>query len=729
MSNWDEKKIIEYIVRAPAPVPLSQIVRKFGVKGHHRRQFRQMLKELEQRGRIARTRGKNYGAPSGRTTDIIGKLEVTAKGFGFVRPDWSNHSGKKPFEGDLFIPPKSMANALDGDLVRAELIRVDREGPLGRITQVLEHAHKTIVGWYQRSTDKYGEVFPRNTRLDRRIRVPLPKKDLDISDFDWVEVEVQEFTDPSQPLVGEVVNRLGKDDDRGIDVLLVLRDKGILEEFPKSVEQEVADMHFRWEEDLEGRTDYRGLDTVTIDPETAKDYDDGLSVETIDSGWRLYVHIADVSHFVKPGTALDNEAYDRATSVYPVDRVVPMLPQKLSNYLCSLRPNEDRLTVTAVMDIDRNGRLLRKEFHSSVIHSNYRLTYEQVQAVFEDRSEEAHAFRDLIPTLGELRKVAAALRKTRFGRGALDLDIPEVKVQFDDAGAATDIKFYERYESHQLVEECMLIANEAVAQYLTEKEAPLLYRIHEIADQERLEKLVPALKMFGIKLSHGDKDITPRDIQNALDDAEKHPAGHILRRLILRALKRAEYDPENVGHFGLASDCYCHFTSPIRRYPDVIVHRQLKALEARKRLPYDPDDNDLDAMGEHTSSRERRAQEAEWESTEIKSLEYMKRHEGDEFDGWIASVHTWGIFIELAEHPVEGFIKLASLRGDRYDLDDTGVRLIGRHSGHVIKLADKIRVRIVRVDPFARQLDLELLDQPEAPKGRRMRSNRRYHSR
>ncbi len=716
----DREAVLKAVLDSDRPVHAGRLAREFRIRGDERRELKAILAELAEEGKIARLHGKHYGRPSGRSGGIVGRLSVTSRGFGFVRPDWSGLPGSPPFEGDLFIPAHAMGSALDGDLVRAELLRRDGEGPSGRIESVLEHAHARIVGWYQQTNRRGGEVHPRNTRIDRRIRVGLPEESLGVSDYDWVEVEITEYSRPGEPLLGRVVERLGTDEDRGIDVLLLLRDRGIVEEFPASVEQEVAAMRFRWEEDLAGREDLRPMPTLTIDPKTAKDYDDGLSIEPLANGWRLYVHIADVSHFVRPGNALDTEAYERSTSVYPVDRVVPMLPSKLSNYLCSLVPHEDRLTMTAIMEIDRAGRVTAKRVVDSVIHSDYRFTYEEIQAFFDGDRKVLEPCPQLEDTIVALREVASVLRKARFDRGALDLDIPEVSILFDEDGAASDIVHYPRFESHQLVEECMLVANEAAAAYLTEKEAPLLYRVHEVADEARLERVEPALKAFGIRLRGRGGAITPEDLQRALDKAQEHPAGHILRRLILRAMNRAEYDPENVGHFGLASPCYCHFTSPIRRYPDVIVHRQLKALARREALPYPADDNELDAMGDHTSTRERRAQEAEWEAVAIKSLEFMKQFEGEEFDAYIASVQPFGLFVELERYPVEGFIRRAALRADHYDIDEDGIRMTGRQTGHVLKLADKIRVRIDRIDPMAQQMDVTPLDMPET-KGRRGR--------
>jgi ribonuclease R len=712
---FDEKKLINEVTSSRTPVSLAELLRIFRVPGTQRREFRRILKNLEDRGAIQKVRGKHYTAPTGKTNLVIGRLEVTSKGFGFVRPDWGKLVGAPPFEGDLFIPERRLGSALDGDLVRAEFLGEEEQGANGRIDSVIEHAHTRIVGQFRQVNKRIAEVLPRNKRISRRVEVPLPNKKLGVKDYDWVEVEVTNFPDAPANLSGEVRARLGDDETRGIDVLLVLRDLGIIEEFPKSVEDQVKDMHFDWEEDLKRRTDFRGIKTLTIDPATAKDFDDGLSIEKLPrgAGWRLYVHIADVAHFVKIGTALDTEALDRATSVYPVDRVVPMLPQKLSNYLCSLVPHEDRLTMTAVMEISKSGKINKKEFHNSVIHSDARLTYEQAQAVYDEVPGAADNFPELVETLIELRDVSRVLRDARFKRGALDLDIPEVKIVFDESGASSDIKFYERFESHKVVEECMLIANEAVAQYLTEKEAPLLYRIHEQADQERLEKVVPILAAFGIKLNHTDGEITPKDLQAALEQAQKLPAGHVLRRIVLRALKRAEYDPDNTGHFGLASDCYCHFTSPIRRYPDVIVHRQLKSLLYGEPLVYKPENNELEDLGEHTSQRERRAQEAEWESTEIKAMEFMGQFLGDEFEAFIISVHQFGMFVELVEHPVEGFIRVAQMRGDFYRLDDLGIMLKGQRTGRVYRIGDKIKVRLEKVNPMAREMDLTLIESEE----------------
>ncbi|MCC5876699.1 MAG: ribonuclease R [Candidatus Sumerlaeia bacterium] len=706
-----DKEVIDYIVNSKAPVGVPEMLRKFRLKGIDRREFKKQLERLEQAGKVGTVGGKHYTTPSGRSGRIVGRLQVTSRGFGFLIPDWSGHDGAPPFPGDLFIPPRNMGIALDGDIVRAELLRSSDEGPTGRIVEVLTHAHTRVVGRYQQTGKKWGEVTPRNKRMDRRITVPVPPPSLGIKDFDWVETEIESYSSPPQPLEGNIISRIGEESDRGIDILLVLRDLGIMEEFPKSVEQEAKDLKFDWARDSKDRVDLRELPTITIDPATAKDFDDALSLERIQGGgFRLYVHIADVSHFVRPGSALDIEALERSTSVYPVDRVVPMLPEKISNFLCSLVPNEDRLTMTAEMEFSRAGKLLSKKVYSSIIHSDYRLTYEQAQEIIEAKAPEDAPFAAQAPLVESLAQLARLLRKKRFTRGALDLDIPEVNVVFDKDGLVSDLVFRESFEAHHLVEECMLIANESTAQLLETNEAPLLYRIHEPADETRLEKLADMLRVFGIQLHSGKGPISPKDVQAAIEVAQKIPAGHMVRRLVLRSMKRAEYSPENAGHFGLASKSYCHFTSPIRRYPDVIVHRQLKALESGAPLPYPKDDNNLEELGDHTSTRERRAQEAEWEAIAIKSLEFMKRFEGDEFDAFVGGVMNFGLFVELTPYPVEGLVHISQMRDDHYDLDESGVRLVGRRTGRVYRISDPIKVRILKIDPMGQQMDLAIVE-------------------
>jgi len=477
--------------------------------------------------------------------------------------------------------------------------------------------------------------------------------------------------------------------------------------------------------ELARRRDLRGLRIVTIDPATAKDFDDALSIERIGGGrahgksaaarWRLKVHIADVSYFIREGGEIDREAFERGTSIYPVDRVVPMLPERLSSDLCSLRPGEDRLAMTVEAEIDERGSVVRSNAYRSIIHSRHRLTYEEVQAVFDGSDPQTTArLADIAETLRELRDLARVLRARRIERGALDLDIPEVRVVFDGRGAPCDVRHAARLESHQVVEECMLLANEVVARRLTAAGRPMIYRVHEPAPAAQLERLEPMLKCFGIRANLSRGALAQAEIQSALEQAERLPAGHILRRLILRAMARAHYSPRNAGHFGLASACYCHFTSPIRRYPDLTVHRALGRMIDQPEPPGDAESeallDDLETIARQSSDLERRAQQIEWDTTELKALEFMEEHLGGEFDGYVCGVQPYGLYVELDPYPVEGLIPLRGLPDDYYEIDELGTRLSGRRAGRQFRLASRVRVRIERIDLVALQMDLSLAD-------------------
>jgi ribonuclease R len=662
---------------------------------------------------------------------------MTRKGFGFVRLDADSQqaSGVR----DVMINERDLEDALDGDLVRVEVTRDSRQGSRGRVKGVIRRARTLIAGLYQQTSERRAEVWPRNPRLPRRISVPLPDKKLGVGNLEWVVAEITEFTMAPDNLVGRVVERLGGSHERGVDVLLLLRDRGITEEFPDSVMQAAEELRVQWGEEMRKREDLRDLPTVTIDPVTAKDFDDALSMEPQPGGgWRLWVHIADVSYFVTPDDVIDREARERATSVYPVDRVVPMLPERLSNDLCSLRPREDRLTMTAEMLVSAEGELGDVRLYPSVIHSNHRLDYDRVQLFFNDeKCEVAKPFADVHALLLMLRDCSRALRANRDRRGGLDLDIPESEIRFHEDGSVSSLAFAERFEAHRVVEDSMLAANEGVARELTRRGIPLLYRIHEQADEERLLRLRDVLKALSINLPVSRKGVVaPKDLQATVRSLEKRAGGHILRRMVLRALKRAEYNPHNAGHFGLASKCYCHFTSPIRRYPDVVVHRQVRALAEKSGLAYRNDSDgmaDLEDLGTHCSFREREAESAERDSMLIKSVEYLKKFEGEDFAGRIAGVVPDGLFVEIEPHGVEGFVSVRSLKGDRYEIDPLGIELVGRQSGRRYRLTDQVTVRLIRARVMEGELDLEMANQPEPtrkargggyqipPKGRKFR--------
>ncbi len=712
-----DETVLATLRNAGGLVTTRELQEFFDLRKNERAELREILRSLESRGYVEQLRGRFWRVVAKRSKNqqLTGSLEVNRKGFGFVRLDDEQIQARGKGVRDVLVQEWDLGDALSGDRVAVEIVQRGPTGWRGVITEVLERANKKIVGRYQRIGSTHGEVIPRNPAIQRMIRVPLPDKGLDVKTLEWVVVDITQFTPFPDSLQGKITERLGASHEKGIDVLLLLRDRGIVEEFPATVERAAEKLALDVAAEIPRRRDCRDLVTVTIDPETAKDFDDAMSIEPLGKdGWRLWVHIADVTHYVRPGDAIDDEARERSTSVYPVDRVVPMLPEKLSNDLCSLRPQVDRLTMTAEMIVKPNGELGECDFYSSIIHSNQRLTYEQVQAVYENEDGARDAIvPEALPAIEALRACTEVLRRTRFKRGALDLDIPETKISFHEEGQVRDLGFRERFEAHRVVEDCMLAANEAVAQAMTRRSVPFLYRVHEQADPERLERLRPMLKALGVSLPVEENGaITPHGLQLVLKSIEHREGGHILRRLILRALKRAEYTPRNAGHFGLASKCYCHFTSPIRRYPDVVVHRQLRAMVEDKPLPYPNDDDgkaELAELARHTSFKEREAADAEWESTKIKAIEYMKQFEGDEFEGIVCGVQNFGLFVELKPSGVEGLVPIRTLVDDRYDLDELGIQLVGRKSGRRFRLMDKVNVKIVRADAFASELDLELV--------------------
>jgi len=712
----DKNKVVEILREMETPLSSRELAHMLHLGKEAKTELRALLKEMERDGAIQQTGGKTWRLPPARkpaSKSLRGILQVTRRGFGFVRLDAA--SAEIAGVSDVFIPEEELGPALEGDTVLVRIDGRDDRGARGRVADVVERRHKVIVGRWQRTTPKGGIVVPRNPLIQRRIRVASPDPALDVANFEWVGVEISEYTNHPEDLLGTIVERIGAGHEKGVDVLLLLRDKGIVAEFPTAVDKAANALEMNVAEELHQRRDLRDLPVCTIDPATAKDFDDALSIQLErGGGWRLWVHIADVSHFVTPGDPLDREARERSTSVYPVDRVVPMLPEKISNDLCSLRPDEDRFTMTAEMVITPEGKIAHADFYSSVTHSRRRFAYEEVQALYEDapsRPKDVHKI--VREQVFLLRDCSRAMRAARMKRGALDLDIPEMDVVFAADGAVSHLELSERFEAHRVVEDCMLAANEAVADFLTKRKVPLLYRVHEQADPDRLERLVPVLRALRVNLTVSrDGIIRPQDLQAALRSIEHREAGHIIRRMILRALKRAEYSPINGGHFGLASKCYCHFTSPIRRYPDVVVHRQLRAVERKQPLPWPADADgmaELKELGRHASWREREAQDAEMESNRIKAIEFIKKNEGDEFDGYVAGVQAFGMFIELIPSGIEGIVPIRAMRDDRYDIDDLGIELVGRSTGRRYALTDKVRVRIAKALPFEGELELEIV--------------------
>ena len=743
--------------RAGKPVRLAELVMMLGLPPSDRRRMKRIMREMVEEGFVLRSRGHSYAAPLPRH-ETAGILRVSPRGFGFVVPDDSAITGENA--AGVFVPQNAMGQALHGDRVKVRLVKVGGRSPEGTVIEVLERANAEVTGTYY-ATNRGGQVNPRNERLGRVVATGKPDPRLGVANGDLVVAKVTEWTPVSEPLMGEVVERLGAPGERGLSVTMVIRDAGVDPAFPAGALAEAAALAPGITTgEISRRLDLRDVATFTMDGPNAKDFDDALSVErTPDGLWQLGVHIADVAHYVAEGTALDREAFDRATSIYPVDRVVPMLPERLSNGLCSLKPREDRLTLSCLMEIDGAGRVHDYSIRQSIIRSAHRLTYEEVQELMDGQAtpDAVLTIGDIRPQLEALYELRRVLTAMRLRRGALDLDVPETEVRLDAHGTPLAIERRPRLESHRVVEECMLIANEVVATHLFNLHIPSIFRIHEDPDTAKLRKLAPVLEHLGIRFP-AKRDITPEAIQVALDRATELETGFIARRLILRAMMRAHYDDENQGHYGLASPCYTHFTSPIRRYPDLIVHRLLKecivagapmdgvysppgeptpdhglagspriSLLAPPPLPHQRIAFLRSHMGEwarHCSEREQRAEEIEREATKVKVLEYMRQFLGDEFDGYVVAVLNWGFFVELVDIPVDGLVHVRNLEDDFFEYDDERMILVGKHTGETVKLGDRVRVALDVVNLVALEMDFALVRKYSGEKSKGEREER-----
>lgn len=681
-----------------------------------------------------RDRAKSQGAPHGggraRRTPapppkpgdrVTGVFQSTSRGVGFVVPETGDY-------GDIRIPRAAAGIALHGDTVQVDILKTRTGGLQGAVHRVLRHANERIVGRISHQ-GRYSVVVPKNPRINRLLEIRRRIDPAEVPDGAWVVVQVTRWSaSPADPLHGRLEEVLGIDGDRGLPILLLIRGAGVPDDFPPEVEAE-AEALLREPVPRPGRDrrDFRSRRIFTIDPATAKDFDDAVElIEELPDGWRVGVHIADVAHYVRPGTRLDEEAYRRATSIYPVDRVIPMLPEPISNYLCSLREGEDKNTMSVLFTVAATGEVRDVELCRSVIRSVRRFTYEQAQALFDEADQSAGIVTALrrrplpVPEVADelradlfrLRLAARALSAARFGRGALDLDLPEPEFIFDAEGRPIGLHHAEHFEAHRLIEELMVATNEAVARELERRGLPALFRVHEEPSETRAAEIAPALARVGIPLPPAGL-LARAQLQAVLDQARRHPAARIIQQWILRTLMRARYQPENIGHFGLASASYLHFTSPIRRYPDLIVHRIVKLMldgaeaddprieEIRGQLPL---------WGRHTTMRETLAQKVEWDAEAIMAMDYMARHHmGDVFEGFVAGVNPMGFFVALADYPVEGLVRIGSIGGEYFDLDEEYLIWRSRTSGTTIAMGDPVAVAIDRIDVLEGQMDLRLV--------------------
>jgi len=695
----------------------AEIRRAFDVPESEADALRERLDALERRGEIARVRGEKYSAIE--FSDLVaGRITVRPEGFGFVLV---------PGGEDLFVPRAGMHGAMDGDtvLAREERSRASgRRGEVARtsgtVVRVLDRARERVVGRFETHEGRK-IVLPYDPKLDAVIRVG-DGKTLKAREGEIVEVRLTAFPDARRVAHGEVEERLGFLGEPGVDIEIVLRSHNLPPRFPEPVvaAAEAFPEDVR-EEDLLGRRDFRERRIVTIDGETARDFDDAIEVERTAHGYRIGVHIADVSHYVEEGSALDDEARSRGTSVYFPGRVLPMLPEHLSNGLCSLNPRVDRLVLSAILELDAKGRVVGSDFAKGVIRSAHRTTYTEVARLLETppTTEDRHRYGLFLDDFRLMGEVAALLRARREARGSIDFDLPDADVVLDDAGLVVGIVPESRNVAHRLIEEFMLAANEAVAKKLLFAKQPAVYRVHDRPDPDRLVDLREVLESFGYALKGDLEEVPPKEFQRLLSEIEGKPEERLLHDLLLRAQRKAIYSEECRGHYALAAPYYCHFTSPIRRYPDLVVHRQLSRLLAEKRpVPA----KDFEAVNERfaeiaafSSERERRAEQAERESLLWKKIVFMKDKVGREFDAYATGVASFGVFVTLRDFFVEGLVPISALGNDFFVYEEKQHRLRGRSSGKTFRLGDSMRVRLIAIDEVRRRLDFRLAEAPSKP--------------
>ncbi|EGQ3681129.1 ribonuclease R [Staphylococcus pseudintermedius] len=691
--------------------------------------FRDLIKilvELEQTGMVTRTKQDRYQKQQQKTNSglVRGTLSQNKKGFAFLRPDDQEME-------DIFIPPTKINRAMDGDVVLVEVkkSRGDfRKGKFeGEVKAIESHSIKQVVGTFSEARH-FGLVVPDDKRIMQDIFVPKGQE-LGAVEGHKVLVQITQYSDGTNSPEGQISAILGHKNDPGVDILSIIYQHGIEIEFPDDVLKEAENVPETIQPDeLKGRRDLRDELTITIDGADAKDLDDAIAVKKLDNGnTELTVSIADVSYYVTEGSALDREAYDRATSVYLVDRVIPMIPHRLSNGICSLNPEVDRLAMSCRMEIDAQGQVVKHEIFESVIHSNARMTYDAVNRIITDKDAVTRAqYPEIVPMLDLAQTLSQQLIAMRKKRGEIDFDIKEAKVIVNEEGIPKEVVTRERGEGERLIESFMLIANETVAEHFNQMEVPFIYRIHEQPKSERLRQFFDFITNFGIMVKGTGEDIHPSTLQNIHEEIAGRPEDMVISTMMLRSMQQARYDADNLGHFGLAADYYTHFTSPIRRYPDLIVHRLVrkylieKSMDGRAMHEWE---EKLPQIAEHTSNRERRAIDAERDTDELKKAEFMIQHIGDEFEGVISSVANFGMFVELP-NTIEGMVNMQNMSDDYYHFDERQMALIGERKAKVYRIGDVVKVKVIHVDVDERQIDFQIVGMPIDVSSKRERDPR-----
>ena len=758
-----DSALLEHIAKLPhARATFKQLVRELRTRVESREDLDSALDRLTERGDLVEVRSGHFVATRFSREYAVGRLNMHRDGYGFLIPD-------RPVEGlrgDVYIPRESAQTAMHGDRVVVHISRIASDGRAdGEIVKILRRAHLTVVGEF-RIRKRGAYVVPYDERINQWIDIPegmelpptegsrdrvgvTPVNITSAEDLDGmiVNVEILEFPDEGGHAAGRVIEVLGRPDDFGVDVEIVIRKHHIPHHFPPQVLEQAQNFtNIIRADELEGRQDFRALDIVTIDGETARDFDDAVWVERLANGnYALQVHIADVSHYVTPGSPIDEEAFQRGTSVYFPDRAVPMLPLELSTEICSLKPGVDRLVLSVLLEMDHRGDIVSQEFGRGIIRSVERMTYTSVHALLEGDAALRDRYARLVPRFELMQEMALILNRKRVQRGAIDFDMPEPLIEFDNFGEMTGVKRSPRNIAHRLIEEFMLSANEAVASHLEQAGIPSLFRIHEKPDPKRVMDFEEIASHFGYSLGIGalpvkrfkvqergrdgrkrhthivladeNMSITSRNYQKLIAKIEGKPEERILSYLMLRSLKQARYSAENRGHFALAASSYTHFTSPIRRYPDLVVHRILGAFLDGRRNTLALEQ--LSTIADHCSETERRAADAERELVEWKKAKFMQDRVGEEFRALITSTTRFGFFVELEHLFVEGLVPIDTLPGDRYVFHENTRKIIGERTRRQFSIGDSVNVLLDKVDPVEHKLQFSLVEPERARKKRR----------
>ncbi len=703
----ERKQIIMDIINDEHYVPMKvkELAILLNVPRESREELQEVLDSLVAEGKIGISKKGKYNKMSSLV--LTGVFEGNSRGFGFVRVEGEAE--------DIFIPGNATAGAIHGDTVQV-VIRDGREGRRreGEVVKILAHELTDVVGTFQKGKG-FGFVVPDNTKMGKDVFIPAEKTKGAVTGHKVV-VHITDYGSKNKKPEGTIKEIIGHINDPGTDIMSIVKGFGLPTDFPEDVMKQVADIPSEVEsKDFAGRLDIRDWQMVTIDGEDAKDLDDAISISKNGDKYKLGVHIADVTHYVTENSPLDKEALKRGTSVYLVDRVIPMLPHKLSNGICSLNAGVDRLALSCIMDIDSKGNVIGHKIAETVLRIERRMSYTSVKKILVDNDEkETEEYKELVPMFKLMEELSGILRERRMKRGAIDFEFPESKIILNEKGVPLDIIPYERNVATKIIEDFMLAANETIAEDFFWQELPFVYRTHDTPDPEKIMKLGMFINNFGYAIKMTQDDIHPKELQKLIDKVEGTPEEALISRITLRSMKQAKYTTASTGHFGLATKYYCHFTSPIRRYPDLQIHRIIKenirgGLTDKRVKHYE---RILNGVAEQSSMMERRADEAERDTDKLKMVEYMEKHEGEVFEGVVSSITNWGMYVELP-NTVEGMVRITNIKDDYYYYDEEHYELVGETTKRTFKLGQKLKVVVAGTDRLQRQIDFEIFEEEE----------------